>query len=239
MTDPVYLRPPLGGTGIGDFSLHDFAAKWMMQQDDIAETSVFAAANAALPPPAGDARIVLFGDSITAFWDIAPLSSPARQFVNRGISGQNSSQMLLRFIDDVVALKPSTVVILCGTNDLRSYVGDPASVATSALARIRRNLTAMCDIATANGIKIVLATLPPVTSDVDKVNRDISAIRTVNAWISALAADRGYPLADYYRALADAGGYLAHEDGEDGLHPSPAGYARMWPALDSALKALP
>ncbi len=237
MTDPVYLRPPLGGTGIGDFSLHDFAAKWMMQQDDIAETGVFAAANAALPPPAEAARVLMFGDSITAFWDVASLSSPGLEFVNRGIPGQNSSQMLLRFIDDVVSLQPATVAILCGTNDLRAYVGDPAAVAASALARIRRNLTAMCDIAKANGIAVILSTLPPVTVDRDRVNRDIQAIRTVNAWIETFAAARFYPVADYYRALADAGGYLAPEDGEDGLHPSAAGYARMGPALDRALKA--
>ena len=234
MKHPTYLRPPMGGNGIGDYSLHDFVSKWMMQQDDIAETGVFAAANAALAAPT-TRRIVAFGDSITAFWDLAPYDTTARSFVNRGIPGQNSSQMLLRFVDDVVNLKPAIVVILCGTNDLRCYVGDPASIAASALARIQRNLRAMCDIARANGIDVVLSTLPPVCSNRDQVNRDAGAIVAVNAWITQFAADRGYPLADYHTALAGPDGHLSPADGEDGLHPSAAGYAKMWPMLDRAL----
>lgn len=234
MTGPTYLRPPLGGVGIGDFSLHDFAAKWMMQQDDIAEIGVFAAANAALAPAAGE-RIVMFGDSITAFWDFAPCDDARRHFVNRGIPGQNSSQMLLRFVDDAIALQPQTVVILCGANDLRSYVGDPASVGASALTRIRRNLRAMCDIAAANGVRVVLCTLPPVGADRDAVNRDASAIVAVNRWIADFATGRGYRLADYHAALIDGAGHLAPADGEDGIHPSVSGYAKMWPALQGAL----
>lgn len=234
MTNPTYLRPPLGGAGIGDYSLHDFVSKWMMQQDDIAETGVFAAANAALAPPVKQ-RVVAFGDSITAFWDLGVHDTAARECVNRGIPGQNSSQMLLRFVDDVVALKPATVVILCGTNDLRCYVGDPASIAASAPARIQHNLRAMCDIAAANGIAVVLSTLPPVGSDRDRVNRDAGAIVAVNAWIADFAAERGYRLADYYGALAGPDGHLSVADGEDGLHPSAAGYAKMWPVLEQAL----
>ncbi len=143
--------------------------------------------------------------------------------------------MLLRFVDDVIALKPAVVAILCGTNDLRSYVGDPASVGASALARISRNLRAMCDIATANGIKVVLCTLPPVGADRDTVNRDPGAVVAVNRWIAGFAAERGYPLADYHSALVDGSGHLAPADGEDGLHPSAAGYAKMWPELNRAL----
>lgn len=232
------LRPPLGATSFGDYSLHDFAAKWMMQQDDIAETGVFAEANAALiAEPTAAPRVVVFGDSITAFWDLTPKNTPQRCFVNRGIPGQNSSQMLLRFIDDVVAIRPATVAILCGSNDLRCYVGDPASVARSAQMRIERNLRAMCDIASANGIRILLGTLPPVGRDREKVNRDAGAIVSVNRWIATFAAERGYSLADYHAVLADSAGFLATEDGEDGLHPSPSGYERMWPALEAALQA--
>ncbi len=236
MADQIYLRPPLGGKGIGDYTLHDFVAKWMMQQDDIAEIATFADANAALLQSDDTRnRVVMFGDSITAFWDLAPFETEAVALINRGIPGQNSSQMVLRFVDDVVALKPRKVGILCGTNDLRAYVGDPASVADSALARIRRNLVAMCDIAKANNIAVVLATLPPVCGDRDRVNRDSDAIRTANAWLKVFAEQRGYPLADYHRALADKDGHLPAELGEDGLHPSPSGYALMWPMLRVAL----
>ena len=233
------LRPPANGRGIGDYTLHDFAAKWMMQQDDIAEIERYREANAALtasedPRP----RIVLLGDSITDSWDaLEAEKQPGLLIVNRGIGGQNTSQMLLRFEDDVVALKPAVVVILGGTNDLRAYVGDPASVGPSALARISRNITAMSDIAKGRGFKVVLATLPPVGADREKVSRDAEAIETVNAWIKTFAAQRGYPVADYHAALADTGGVLAPALSPDGIHPNAEGYAVMRPALAKALAA--
>lgn len=233
------LRPPAGGRGIGDYTLHDFAAKWMMQQDDLAETERYREANAALTASADKRpRIVLMGDSITDHWD-ALEAGPYKDLLilNRGIGGQNTSQMLLRFEDDVVALKPAVVVILGGTNDLRAYVGDPASVGPSALARISRNITAMCDIAKGRGFQVVLATLPPVGADREKVSRDAEAIKAVNAWIRAFAAERGYPVADYHAALADAAGILPPALSPDGIHPNAEGYAVMRPALAKALAA--
>jgi lysophospholipase L1-like esterase len=232
---PVYLRPPLNGVGIGDYTLHDFAAKWMMQKDDIAEIARHAAANAELRAQAPTApRIVMFGDSITEFWRCPHLDGV--ELVNRGIAGQNSSQMLLRFEDDVVSLSPKAVVILCGTNDLRAYVGDPSSIGASALARISRNVTAMADIAKANDIRVVLCALPPVGRDLRRVSRDPAAVQTVNQWLGAFAARRGYSFADYFSALAEEG-YLPVELGEDGVHPNIAGYARMWPILSSIIAA--
>jgi lysophospholipase L1-like esterase len=178
------------------------------------------------------------GDSITAHWD-ALAAEPLEDLliVNRGIGGQNTSQMLLRFEDDVVALKPAVVVLLGGTNDLRAYVGDPASVGASALARISRNITAMSDIAEGRGFKVILATLPPVGADREKVSRDAGAIATVNAWIKAFAAERGYPLADYHAALAGPDGVLPPALSPDGVHPNADGYAAMRPALATALAA--
>lgn len=234
------LRPPAGGRGIGDYTLHDFAAKWMMQQDDLAEIERYREANVALAK-SGDARprIVLLGDSITEHWDaLEAEKQPGLLVVNRGIGGQNTGQMLLRFEDDVVALKPAVVVILGGTNDLRAYVGDPASVGPGALARISRNITAMCDIAKGRGFKVVLATLPPVGSDREKVSRDAQAILTINAWIKAFAAGRGYPVADYHAALVDVAGVLPPSLSPDGIHPNADGYAAMHPALARALAAV-
>jgi lysophospholipase L1-like esterase len=231
---PVYLRPPLNGVGIGDYTLHDFAAKWMMQQDDIAEIARHAAANAELRAQRPTApRIVMFGDSITEFWQFPHVDGVA--LVNRGIAGQNSSQMLLRFEDDVVSLSPKAVVILCGTNDLRAYVGNPSSIETSALARISRNVTAMADIAKANDIRVILCALPPVGRDLRRVSRDPAAVQTINRWIGAFAARRGHSFADYFSALAEERGYLPVELGEDGVHPNMAGYARMWPVLSSII----
>ena len=214
------LRPPMGGHGIGDYSLHDFAAKWMMQQDDIPEIGRYQAANQALIA-SGDrrARVVLMGDSITDHWDAAQgLASKDVNIVNRGIGGQNTSQMLLRFEDDLVALKP-------------------AAVGSSALQRIARNITAMSDIAKARDIKVVLATLPPVGVDREKVSRDAGAIKAVNAWIAAFAAERGYPVADCHAALVDASGVLPEALSADGIHPSAQGYDAMEPSLAKALTA--
>jgi lysophospholipase L1-like esterase len=233
----IYLRPPINGIGIGDYTLHDFAAKWMMQQDDIAEIARHAAANAELRKQAPTAsRIVMFGDSITEFWPYPHLDG--FELINRGIAGQNSSQMLLRFQDDVVSLSANYVVILCGTNDLRAYVGHPASVAASALARISRNVTAMSDIAKANDIRVMLCALPPVGCDLQRVSRDTAAVQIINQWLGAFAAHRGYSFVDYFSALADERGHLPVELGEDGVHPNIAGYARMWPILSSTIEAL-
>jgi len=226
----AYLRPPLNGAGIGDYTLHDFAAKWMMQQDDIAEISRYAASNAALREKAPTLpRLVMFGDSITEFWQLPDLEGA--EIINRGIAGQNSSQMLLRFEDDVASLAPKVVAILCGTNDLRAYVGDPASIGTSALARISRNVKAMADIAKANDIRVVLCTIPPVGRERQRVSRDPTAVRTVNEWLRQFASSRSFHLVDYYLALASEDGYLPPELGEDGVHPSQQGYSRMLSAF--------
>jgi lysophospholipase L1-like esterase len=233
--DPV-LVPPRGGIDIGDYSLRDFAAKWLFQQCDLAELGRYRDANAAL---AGDgnsgARIVLLGDSITEFWDgSGQLAGERWQVINRGIAGQNATQMLLRFEDDVAALLPKLAVLLCGTNDLRCYAGHPAAIAASALDRIRIAVTAMADIAAARGIMLALCTLPPVGRQ-PETWRDPAALRGVNAWVASFAAARGLDLVDYYAALADDEGFLPDGLSGDGVHPNAAGYALMLQAAREAL----
>lgn len=226
------LIPPRDGVDIGDYTLRDFAAKWLMQQCDLAEVCVYREANRALL--AGNdrrRRIVFIGDSITEFWtDLAELQTGSVAILNRGIRGQNSSQMLLRFEDDAIALEPACIVLLCGTNDLRSYVGDACSVAEGAQQRIVRNVTAMADIAQARGIALCLAAIPPV-NPAHPVHRDPSAIVAINAWLADFAATRRLDLIDYHRVLVDAAGHLEAAFSEDGLHPNAAGYARMKQAL--------
>jgi lysophospholipase L1-like esterase len=232
-----YLRPPLHGTGIGDYTLHDFAAKWMMQQDDIAEIGKYAADNERLKSEVvSDHRIVLIGDSITEFWKWPNV--PGLAMINRGIAGQNSSQMLLRFENDVVDLAPTAVVLLCGTNDLRAYVGHPASVALSARMRIARNVRAMTDIARCNGIKVVLCALPPVGSDMERVSRSGEAILGVNGWLRDFAREKSYNFVDFHAGLANSNGSLPSEFSDDGVHPNKAGYDKMWPILREAITAL-
>lgn len=231
------LRPPSGGDGVGDYTLHDFAAKWMMQLDDIPELSHYAEANRRLLAER-DARprIVFIGDSITENWKaIDARSDKAVRWVNRGISGSNTSQMLLRFEDDAVALAPSVVVIMGGTNDLRAYAGSPESVVDGAFARVKRNVTAMADIATGRGIRVVLSAVPPVGRDTARIARDPQGVRRINAWIAKFARERGSGFVDYGNVLADSEGYLKPELSPDGIHPNDAGYRLMLPLIDAAV----
>jgi lysophospholipase L1-like esterase len=222
------LIPPRDGIDIGDYTLRDFAAKWLMQQCDLAEVAMYREANRALLASEDQRpRLVFIGDSITEFWtDLAELQTESVAIVNRGIRGQNSSQLLLRFEDDAIALQPACIVLLCGTNDLRSYVGDAGSVAESARQRIVRNVTAMADIAQARRIALCLAALPPV-NPAHPVHRDSSAIVAVNAWLTDFAAARQLEFIDYHRALVNVAGHLDAAFSDDGLHPNAAGYARM------------
>jgi lysophospholipase L1-like esterase len=222
------LIPPRDGIDIGDYTLRDFAAKWLMQQCDLAEVSRYREANRALL--AGEdrrQRLVFIGDSITEFWtDLTGMQTESLAIINRGIRGQNSSQLLLRFEDDAIALQPACIVLMCGTNDLRSYVGDAGSVAENARQRIVRNVTAMADIAQARRIALCLAAIPPV-NPAHPVHRDPAAIIAVNAWLADFAAARQLDFIDYHRVLVDVDGYLDAAFSDDGVHPSAAGYARM------------
>ena len=236
--DPV-LVPPRDGIDIGDYSLRDFAAKWMWQQSDLAQLGRYRADNAALVS-GGDcrARVILMGDSITEFWtDAGVLEGRDWHAVNRGIAGQNAAQMLLRFQADAVALTPRAIVLLCGTNDLRSYAGPPVALAEAAKTRIADAVTSMTDIATSRGIAIALCTLPPVGAQSDTY-RDPVAIAGVNRWITDFARARALPLVDYHAALADVASRLPEALSDDGVHPNRAGYARMMTRLCPALAAL-
>ncbi len=230
--------------GLPDMRLHDFAAKWMVQQDDLADVGYYREANQKLATSASALtdkrpRIVLMGDSITFHWPADALPAAQRQLVlNRGIAGQNSTQMLLRFEDDVVALAPAAVVLLAGTNDLRVYVGDPAAAADSVLARLRRNVTAMADIAQARGIALVLCALPPFGSDSARLARDPATLRRANAWLREFASARGLRFADYHAVLAEADGTLPPRLSADGLHPNAEGYRLMLARVEAALAEL-
>ena len=238
MREPL-LVPPRDGVDIGDYSLRDFAAKWLMQQCDLAELGTHSEANAALLA-SGDARqrIVFMGDSITEFWsDLADLDDDETAVLNRGIRGQNSTQMLLRFEDDAIGLRPALIVLLCGTNDLRSYVGDGASIGPRAQEKVLRNVTAMSDIAFARGVPILLGSVPPV-NPVHPVYRDPATIVRLNRQLADFASQRRLEFVDYHRALVDRSGLLDDAFSADGVHPNSEGYTRMRRELDGALARL-
>jgi lysophospholipase L1-like esterase len=216
---------------------------------DYGRLSRYAAANAALGPPrGGQARVVFFGDSITDEWSQPGFGGffPGKPFVNRGISGQTTSQMLVRFRADVIALQPAAAVILAGTNDIAGNSGP------SELAAVEGNLASMAELARIHGVRVVLASLLPVSDDerdarglplLQTPDRPPGKIRALNAWLAEYARGNGHTYLDYFTAMADAKGALKAELTDDGLHPNAAGYAVMAPlalrALGQALAAGP
>ena len=225
---------------VGDLRVRDFAAKWMVQQEDLAQIDYYREANRAeLASSDPRPRIVLMGDSITFHWSPEYLHASSRlNLVNRGIPGQNTTQMLMRFEDDVVALKPVAVVILGGTNDLRAYVGDPAAAGPGMIERIARNVTAMADIAQGRGFKVIVCAVPPVGADRTRIARDSATIVKVNAWLKAFALSRGVPFADFHGVLSDSAQDMPASLSTDGIHPNADGYHRMWPRLEEAFEQL-
>ena len=200
-------------------------------------------ANATLAPPAkDDKRIVFMGDSITDLWDEPMYGGffPGKPYVNRGISGQTTPQMLLRFRPDVIALKPKVVVILAGTNDIAGNTGP------TTLTSIEDNLASMAELARAHDIRVVLASLLPV-SDYEKnkegkpiirtTQRPPDQIKALNEWMKRYAAENRLTYLDYYSAMIDDKGFLKDELSDDGLHPNGKGYAVMAPLVEQAIAA--
>ena len=191
--------------------------------------------------PAGknDQRVVFMGDSITDSWDSPNYGGffPGKLYVNRGISGQTTPQMLIRFRPDVIDLKPKVVVILAGTNDLAGNTG-PMSLET-----IEGNLISMAELARQNGIKVVLASLLPVSDYESKdgksitqtVRRPPEKILALNKWIKDYADEHKLIYLDYFSAMVDDKGYFKDELSDDGLHPNAKGYQVMNPLAEAAI----
>ena len=201
-------------------------------------------ANRALQAPsAGDQRVVFMGDSITDAWQQPRFSFfPGKPYVDRGISGQTTPQMLVRFRRDVIELKPKAVVILAGTNDIAGNTGPMSD------EDIQANLASMSELAHANNIKVVLSSITPVSAYhtvaprgvPQTTTRPMSRIQKLNDWMKAYAAAHDDTYLDYFSAMTDQSGLMRTELTEDDLHPNAKGYEIMAPlaqaAIDRALK---
>src|SRR5262245_35415731 len=186
-----------------------------------------------------EARVVFMGDSITDSWDDPKFGGffPGKPYIDRGISGQTTPQMLVRFRADVIALHPKVVVILAGTNDLASNTG-PTTVAA-----IEDNLTSMAELAKANSIKVVLASILPVSDYEQRDGKQIvrtaqrppEKIKELNDWMRSYASQNKLTYLDYYSAMIDDKGFLKDELSEDGLHPNAKGYTIMAPLAEAAI----
>jgi len=222
----MMLRSALFGLGVaGQLAAQTPATDWPA-------LSHYREANAQLAPPtAKEARVVFMGNSITEGW--APhfaTQFPGKPYVGRGISGQTTPQMLLRFRQDVIALHPKVVVILGGTNDIAGNTGP------STLEMIEDNLMSMTELAKANGIRVVLASVLPAFDYPWKRGLEPAPkIVALNTWMKAYAARVGAVYADFHTPMADARQGLRAELSGDGVHPNAAGYAVMAPIVDRAI----
>jgi lysophospholipase L1-like esterase len=215
-----------------DFAAYN-AANRAAAARDWAGLCRFRDANAAVAGSGMRPKVVFMGDSITENWLLGDPEFFGNDNVNRGISGQTTPQMLLRFRADVVALHPAAVHILAGTNDVAGNTGP------STVADFRNNIMSMVEIARANGIDVILGSIPPAASfnwqpAIDPVPR----IRELNAWLEQYAAENALGYIDYFTPLAGINGELRAELGNDGVHPNRDGYAIMRRLVDAQLANL-
>jgi lysophospholipase L1-like esterase len=188
-------------------------------------------------PTASEDRVVFMGDSITDSWgrsqnpDIASPFFPGKPYINRGISGQTTAQMLLRFYPDAIALQPKAVVFLAGTNDIGGNLGPVTNES------IAENIMAMVDMARAHGIKIVLGSVLPVCDyhRPQTAQRPLERILALNRWMKDYAAQNHFVYLDYFSATVDDKGFFKAELTYDGLHPNAAGYKVMAPLAEKAI----
>jgi lysophospholipase L1-like esterase len=203
--------------------------------NDFAELGHYRAANAALPPPAaGESRVVFFGDSITEAWPL-DRDFPGKPYVNRGISGQTTSQLLLRLHDDVIDLGARAVVVLAGTNDIAGNTGPIA------LDEIEENFESMAELARAHGVRVVFSSITPIHNYTrgSELNFDIRSpekIVALNRWLEHYCRANGLVYLDYFSAMVDQHGLMRKELADLGLHPNAAGYAVMQPLAARAIE---
>jgi lysophospholipase L1-like esterase len=206
---------------------------WSQTSTDWPNLARYHSDNAQLAPPAADEnRVVFMGDSITDGWGRQyGQFFPGKPYVNRGISGQTTPQMLIRFRPDVIALKPKVVVFLAGTNDIAGNTGPMT------LEAIEDNFASMAELAQANNIKVVLSSVMPVCDYIkpQTERRPPEKIIALNAWIKDYASRNGFVYLDYYSAMLDGKQMFRKELTYDGLHPNDAGYEVMGPLAEKAI----
>lgn len=223
--------PPTGFQGLDQYR----ASRISIFTDDFGQLARYRAANANLKPPAaGENRVVFFGDSITDLWKLEEYF-PGKPYINRGISGQTTPQMLIRFRQDAIDLQPKVVVILAGTNDIAGNTGPMR------LEDIEANYASMAELGLAHGIRVVFSSILPVHNYTPRsqdlfAQRSPAKILELNRWLTAYCAANGHVYLDYFSAMVDGKGLLKRNLAEDGLHPNAAGYKLMAPLAQEAIE---
>jgi lysophospholipase L1-like esterase len=225
------MLPSTGYPGLDKYR----ASRIAVYVNDYGQLARYREANEALTSPAPDEnRVIFFGDSITDIWKLDQ-SFPGKHYVNRGIGGQTTSQMLVRFRQDVINLQPKVVVILAGTNDIAGNSGPITN------EDIEANLASMAELSKAHGIRMIFASILPVNNYMPEskeffASRPLERIVAVNSWLKDYCAKHDLTYLDYFRAVVDDKGLLKRDLADDGLHPNQAGFAVMTPLAEKAIE---
>jgi lysophospholipase L1-like esterase len=234
---PAQPAPPsIPSTGFAGLDQYR-ASRIAVFFDDFGQLKRYREADAALKPPApGENRVVFFGDSITDIWHLDEYF-PGKGYINRGIGGQTTPQMLVRFRQDVVDLQPKVVIILAGTNDIAGNTGPMR------LEDIEADYASLAELARVHGIKVIYCSVLPVHNYTERAKdffaqRSPEKILQLNRWLKnycAVAAN-GCVYLDYFSAMVDEHGLMKKELADDGLHPNAAGYKIMAPMAEAAIE---
>ena len=223
--------PTTGFAGLDQYR----ASRIAMFSDDFGQLGRYRDANAALRPPAArEKRVVFFGDSITDGWRLDE-SFPGKPYINRGIGGQTTWQMLVRFRQDVVNLHPKAVVILAGTNDIAGNTGPIR------LEDIEADYASFAELARASRIRVIFSSVLPIHNYTDRA-RDFFAQRSpdkilaLNAWLTSYCDTGACLYVDYFSHMVDGSGLLQKDLADDGLHPNDAGHKIMAPLAQAAIE---
>jgi lysophospholipase L1-like esterase len=222
--------PTSGFAGLDQYR----ASRIAMFTNDFGQLTRYQDANTKLgPPAAGEKRVVFFGDSITDSWKLEDYF-PGTPYVNRGIGGQTTPQMLVRFRQDVIDLHPKAVLILAGTNDLAGNTGPMRN------EDIEANYASMSDLARAHKIRVIFASVLPVHNYTDKAKdffaqRPRERILALNDWLKTYCKNSHDLYLDYFSAMVDDQGMMKKDLADDGLHPNAAGFKVMAPLAEAAI----
>ena len=222
--------PTSGSPGLDEYR----ASRLAIYTDDFGELKRYRDADASLAPPrANENRAVFLGDSITDYWKLTD-SFPGKPYINRGIDGQTTPQMLVRFRQDVIDLHPAVLVVLAGTNDVAGVTGPTRN------EDIEANYASMAELARLHHIRVVFASLLPVNNYTEDSKESFALrprerILALNAWLKDYCAKNDLVYLDYFSAMIDDKGLLRRDLSDEGLHPNAAGYKVMAPLAEKAI----
>lgn len=228
---PQVTLPSTGYPGLDKYR----ASRIAVYLNDYGQLARYRDADASLPSPApNESRVVFFGDSITDIWKLDE-SFPGKHYVNRGIGGQTTSQMLVRFRQDVIDLQPKAVVVLAGTNDIAGNTGPISN------ENIEANYASLAELARAHNIHLIFSSVLPVHNYTPKsqdffAQRPTERILALNKWLKEYCATNNLIYLDYFDSMVDDKGLLKRDLADDGLHPNKAGFAIMAPMAEKAIE---